>query len=128
MRPDCCCLNTVSSFCCVHWLGLYLLIYLTSRANAARMFNAVYLQVSLGVGTPKGPNYAYGAYKHLPEPVRVARHWDRPARGSLCALPAPQHPIQPRWSQQRHSQGLGARLSPERGAQPGPLAQTRRQK
>lgn len=58
----CCFLNTDGNFCCVHWLGLYVLIYLTSHANTARMFNAIHLQVSLGVATMKGPNCAYWAY------------------------------------------------------------------
>jgi len=58
----CCFLNTDGSVCCAQWLGLSVLIYLTSHANTTRAFNAVHLQVSLDVVTTKGPDCAYNIF------------------------------------------------------------------
>lgn len=62
----CCFLNKDSNFCCVHFWGSYALIYLTSHANTARMFNVVHSQVSLGIATTTGPNRAYWAHSTFP--------------------------------------------------------------
>lgn len=105
MAQDLMCLflRTDSDFCCMPWLGFYVLIYLISLANTVRMFNAIYLQVSWGLAAMKGR-----------------------AGTQLCALWVPQNHSQLQASVSRDIPMPEAGQSPDSGAHPA-HCQTHRQ-